>query len=249
MRASLDDSDSWSGPATALLERLKLCAEVAELVEGPEESLRQFLLKIETDENDHEIGARIRTALAADFSQAYDSVVLTHACRIYPWSTYAADGILRSNTANLIEIAKMKFGDPDGVMRAVESIGPDYRKHNDGSVGFLLSADHALIFGSNHIDGPEFLRNIANRVATQEAKTFLAGGAPTLIECEIPISWLPDHFIAPYFRTLFRLWIQKRANRAMSCRLREGGVMLECDVHPDLFLRLIPYEKKNALKK
>jgi hypothetical protein len=244
MRASFDDSASWGEPATALLKRLNLSAEIEKLLEGPEDSLRQFLLKIETDENDDDVGRRIRSAIVSDFAHSFDSVVLTHACRKYPWSTYEEDGILRSNTANLIEIAMANFGNPDGVIQAVESIGQYYRNHNDGKVGFLLSADQALRFGCNHVEGPEFLRAIANRVATQDAKSFLAEGTPILIECEIPTSWLPGNFIAPYFRRIFSLWIKERANPAISWRLRLGGVMLEFDVPPDLFLRLLPYERR-----
>ncbi len=240
MRASLDEPENWNKPIRDLLERHRLWDEILCLVSGPEGPINRFLLHIETGENECPLGAKIRHLLNEELSSEYESVTLTHACREYDWCTYRTEGILKSRPSDLIKIAKQVFGNPDCIDKIIRELSYYGNvRANCGKVGLLLSANHTIKNGTPHTDGPEILRLIASRLNTQKATEFLAAGTPCLIECEVPISWLPESQTCSYIRSLFSLWIGEIGSFEVTENHRAGGLMLNQDVPVRRILRFI----------
>ena len=94
----------------------------------------------------------------------------------------------------LIEKAKIFFGDPEGVSKAIQDIGINYLNHGRDKIGFFISRTGSLESGySGYLEhGSELFKSIATRLGKWAVQKVSNQGTPTLFQCSIPVSWLDE---------------------------------------------------------
>lgn len=129
---------------------------------------------------------------------AYPFVRGFHGCRPDSIEKYKKHGLLPSNIQDLNKVAFEIFGETHGVKAAIQELASDdlssYAKHNEGKIFFCLdynelvqNCGHYMAFGS------EYLLSIGDRVGGVEK--LRQRGKATIIECNIPISYVPLEYL------------------------------------------------------
>lgn len=141
----------------------------------------------------------LRQKCCDNFKNCYTHVTAYHACRPTKIESYFSKGIVPANMEVLIEKAKIFFGDPDAVLKAVEDIGISYLNHGRDKIGFFISRTGSLESGySGYLEhGSELYKSIATRLGEWAVQKVSNQGSPTLFQCSIPISWLDEFTTFP----------------------------------------------------
>ena len=137
-----------------------------------------------------------------NFKKNYTHVAAYHACRTMSLDSFLRNGIIKANTNNLIEEAKIYFNDSDAVEEIInkmktEHYGEEYFEHGRDKIGFFISRDGSLK-DSHYLEyGSELFQCIANRLGDGAIQKMSNQGTPTLIQCSLPIIWLNEFTTFP----------------------------------------------------
>jgi hypothetical protein len=152
-----------------------------------------------------ELGDRVESVESAEilslrqgcvdyFKRIYTHVAAYHACRPTNIESYLSKGIIPANMEVSIEKAKIFFGDPEAVAKAVEDIGISYLNHGRDKIGFFMSRTGSLESGYSHYleYGSELFKSMATRLGEWAVQKVSNQGSPTLFRCALPLSWLDN---------------------------------------------------------
>ncbi len=193
-----------------------------------------------------EIGSKVLT-------ERYTHVAGYHGCRPKNKTTYKKLGVLPSNIKNLTQEARIIFDGIPGFNSAIKDIGKDYQQHNNGKVGFLLSAVWAMSENNEYSKGSEFISAIANRLGSNAKTRFAKTEKRTWIKCAIPINWLDtkadfpikESYVSNVISGLirFKKWPEEKLNYF------DQGFLLKKGIPPKNILAFIPHKNLKQRKR
>lgn len=142
----------------------------------------------------------------ADF---YHGIVAFHGCRPVSLDSYKTNGLKPSDTEAIKRQAKEMFGDTAALQEAILDIGSNYENHNRGVVWMCLTRESFL--RRHHegylLRGSEYLSAISNRLG--QADKLRANGVPTIIECFVCHSQVPQQCWPSLSRALIEDWFER----------------------------------------
>ena len=166
-----------------------------------------------------------------------------HGCRPRNRSTYLEHGILLSDTKALIQEARDIFKGIEGFDEAVRDIGQKYFDHNNGKIGFLMSATWAKHNRSHYALGSELIRGLTNRLGDEAGARYESMGTPTLIKCVLQTDWIDKDTTFPVSESYITnvLWslIRLRWWHDEEIEGCQGGFLLTRPVPPENILEFI----------
>jgi hypothetical protein len=142
----------------------------------------------------------------------YTHVAAYHACRPTDINLYLSRGIVPANTEELIQEAKIIFGNADNeVDKAVKDIDEFYFDHGRGKIGFFMSRTGSVEGGYSHYlrYGSELFQSIANRLGNWAIQKLANRGTPTVFRCALPISWLDEFTTFPMAHNYAKVPLQQ----------------------------------------
>jgi hypothetical protein len=143
----------------------------------------------------------------------------------------------------LIQEARELFTGIVEFEEALRDIGQRYLYHNDGKIGFLLSATRAKHTRNKHPLGSELIRGLANRLGGEARIRLAVTGTPTIIKCILHTDWLDKDTTFPVREVYVKniLWALIRLQWWPSEVIEgfEGGFLLTRPVPPENILEFI----------
>ena len=167
-------------------------------------------------------------------------VTAFHGCRVYSAETYREDGIRKSDTEAILQIAIERFGD-EGQVRGIYGAlqGQGYTTHNGGKVYGVKSLKHHMERGSLcSAKGSELLRYIASRMSPNMEANLYSSGEPSIIEYLVPIEYMKESdSLRAYVASMLQVFISQLAPYDRPNDPREGGIIVAHDIGPELLVR------------
>lgn len=167
-------------------------------------------------------------------------VTAFHGCRVYSAETYREDGIRKSDTEAILQIAIERFGD-EGQVRGIYGAlqGQGYTTHNGGKVYGVKSMKHHMENGGLcHAKGSELLRYIASRMSPNMEANLYSSGEPSIIEYLVPIENMKESdSLRAYVASMLQVFISQLAPYDRPNDPREGGIIVAHDIGPELLVR------------
>lgn len=154
-------------------------------------------------------------------SQYYSHAKAFHGCRPETLSTYYARGLQGQNSECINSKFRKLFADvsPFEIDRVIEQSRPG---GEPGKI-FLTADDRKMIDGFGHylIHGSEYLLGLATKLTrSNSAKDYRQRlrnvGIPTVLEVDIPLSYLPHLQKLSLAKTILGAWGQLQTKRALS---------------------------------
>lgn len=138
--------------------------------------------------------AELADALSAEF----DFILGFHGCRIESKDSYQQLGIRPSDPDQLQAQALRLFGDSGRIREVFAELNrsdDDYESHNRGKTFFCWHQEDFIDDGCGHylLYGSEYLLCVANRI--RKAHVLRATGKATIIECDVPVSYIPRDYL------------------------------------------------------
>jgi hypothetical protein len=151
----------------------------------------------------------IPALLAAKLASTYQGIIAFHGCRPTSLEFYRKHGLLPSDTEAIRQQARKLFGDIEAVNSAIADIGGHYVSHNRGTIWLCLTKETFFLNGHDHylLTGSEYFSAIANRIG--QSQKLRAIGTPTIIECVVVSSQLPEDYWHSMGRHMLEDWFAR----------------------------------------
>lgn len=209
------------------------------LTEKTRESLQRERPKCWADKPvwlpDHEV---LVPAFCERMSRYYTHVKAFHGCRPESLALYYSHGLLGQDSKRIASKFREIFADVSTaeIDRAIE------QSQSGGEPGkiFLTADDGKMINGFGHyvIHGSEYLLGLATKLTRSNPyedyrQRLRTVGVPTVLEVDIPVSYLTHHQKLSLARTILAAWGQLQTRRALSlgsapCYVINQNIPPEC---------------------
>lgn len=134
----------------------------------------------------------LRKRATAFLRDHFTHLDLFHGCRIVDEASYLTYGLLPSDTAALLRIAREVFGDSPELAAAIKDLdGSGYRSHNHGKVYLFFARSGVEHIGAHYLEsGSEYLRAIASRLPDGARELLQARGRSAIVRCRLALEQL-----------------------------------------------------------
>lgn len=159
-----------------------------------------------------------------------------HGCRPIDMGSYLRDGLVGQNKDHIQQVFRQMFSEypPEQMDRAIAQFEPD-RPSEAGKV-WLLGCDEELVTECGHylIQGSEYLMALAGAIGGFSAQRRLRDvGVPTLIEVDLPASYVSATQHMEIARSILSAWGQRVARRPLGFGSGAPCFVVRRDIPPE----------------
>jgi hypothetical protein len=181
--------------------------------------------------------------LSVRLSQFYEYVIAFHGCRPASIESYERIGLRPSDTNALCTYARQLFGNTQALADAISNIGGSYVGHNRGRIWMCLTKEAFMLNGHDGYlrHGSELLSAIANRLNQQEKLRSI--GTPTVIECALIKTQLPEGFWSGLSRAMIEDWFNRFLRPKASKRVCTHCVVVHTPIPRERIVRFHQFDE------
>lgn len=156
-------------------------------------------------------------AIADKFVGYYTHVKAFHGCRPASFGTLRQAGLRVQDPAALLRQFRAIYDDvPQPQLQAAEARMAEVSHDESGRI-WLIACDKELVRACGHymIQGSEYIQGLAVGLGPRLAQRLRSIGVPTVLEVDLPVSFVGDHQRLSLAREIAAAWGQLRTRRPL----------------------------------